>query len=131
MSDPKHFIGVGDCEAEVAGEGEGAIFPIVQRNSARRHADARRVRVTVDDAGWAAGQPCPWGPCCRYDRQAVVGRAQTAHEIEICGHPICRAPTDVVEPLRTIDHLNVLAVTPGALWVATGDIGLFQRFDVP
>ena len=36
--------------------------------------------------------------------------------------------TDVIEPLTIVDHLNALAVGPGALWVATGDAGILQRF---
>jgi hypothetical protein len=39
--------------------------------------------------------------------------------------------TDVIEPLRVYDRLNALAVTPGALWAATGDIGILQRCKVP
>ena len=39
--------------------------------------------------------------------------------------------TDVIEPLTFVDHLNALAVGPGALWVATGDAGILQRFDIP
>jgi hypothetical protein len=38
--------------------------------------------------------------------------------------------TDVIEPLRVYDHPNAVAVSPGALWVATGDTGILQRFDV-
>jgi hypothetical protein len=38
--------------------------------------------------------------------------------------------TDVIEPLTIVDHLNAVAVTPGALWVATGDTGILQRFDI-
>ncbi len=39
--------------------------------------------------------------------------------------------TDVIEPLTIFDHLNALAVGPGALWVATGSTGILQRFDIP
>jgi hypothetical protein len=39
--------------------------------------------------------------------------------------------TDVIEPLTILDHLNALAVSPGALWVATGTTGILQRFDIP
>ncbi len=39
--------------------------------------------------------------------------------------------TDVLEPLRVVDHLNAVATTPGAVWVATGDTGILQRCDVP
>jgi hypothetical protein len=39
--------------------------------------------------------------------------------------------TDVIEPLFIVDHINALAVGPGALWVATGDAGILQRFDRP
>jgi hypothetical protein len=36
----------------------------------------------------------------------------------------------VIEPLTIVDNLNAVAVTPGALWVATGDAGILQRFDI-
>ena len=39
--------------------------------------------------------------------------------------------TDTIEPLTLYSRLNALATTPGALWVATGDTGILQRFDIP
>jgi hypothetical protein len=39
--------------------------------------------------------------------------------------------TDVIEPLTVVSGANSLAVTPGALWVATNDVGILQRFDIP
>jgi hypothetical protein len=37
---------------------------------------------------------------------------------------------DVIEPLTIFDHLNAVTVGPEALWVATGDAGILQRFDI-
>ena len=39
--------------------------------------------------------------------------------------------TDTIEPLTLYSRLNALATTPGALWVAPGDTGILQRFDIP
>ena len=39
--------------------------------------------------------------------------------------------TDTIEPLTIFGRVNALATTPGALWVATGDTGILQRFDIP
>lgn len=39
--------------------------------------------------------------------------------------------SDVIEPFRTLDRVNSLATGSGALWVATGDAGILQRFDIP
>jgi hypothetical protein len=39
--------------------------------------------------------------------------------------------TGVLEPLKIVAPVNSLAITPGALWVATGDSGVLQRFDIP
>ena len=39
--------------------------------------------------------------------------------------------TDTIEPLTIVSRVNALATTPGALWVATGDTGILQRFDIP
>ena len=38
---------------------------------------------------------------------------------------------DVLQPLSITDRINALAAGPGALWVATGDAGILQRFDIP
>ena len=38
--------------------------------------------------------------------------------------------TDTIEPLSIVGGINALATTPGALWVATGDAGILERFDI-
>jgi hypothetical protein len=38
--------------------------------------------------------------------------------------------TGTIEPFSIVGPVNALAVTPGALWVATGDTGILQRFDI-
>jgi len=39
--------------------------------------------------------------------------------------------TGVIEPLSIVGGANALATTSNALWVATGDTGILQRFDIP
>ena len=38
--------------------------------------------------------------------------------------------TDTIEPLTFLDRINALTTGPGALWVATGNAGILQRFDI-
>ena len=38
--------------------------------------------------------------------------------------------SDVIEPLSTA-NVNSLAFDAGALWVATGNTGILERFDIP
>lgn len=110
-----------------------ATFPLILDDSVFFPANLGTINAVVDRATWTVtatpdyGRDIGNGPATDGRSIYVIADDTDVLVLDAESYEL----TNVIEPLRVYDHPNALAVTPGALWVATGDTGILQRFDIP
>jgi hypothetical protein len=108
--------------------------PIVLEGAVFFPANGGAQNVVVDRATWTITATPDYGRSIRasqmaYDGQSIYLIAGDKDVLVIDDQNF--EVTDTIEPLTIVSRINALATTPGALWVATGDTGIVQRFDIP
>ena len=108
--------------------------PIVLDDAVFLPANGGTQNVVVDRATWTVTATPDYGRHTRGSQMAHDGQSiyliaddKDVLVIDADNYEV----TDTIEPLTIVSRVNALTTTPSALWVATGDTGILQRFDIP
>ena len=107
--------------------------PIILADAVYLPAYLGNLNVVVDRATWTVTATPDYGRQIAASQMAFDGRsiyliADRTDVLVIDGHTY--ELSDVIEPLAPPD-VNALSFEADALWVATGNTGVLQRFDIP
>ena len=108
--------------------------PIVLDDAVFLPANEGTLNVVVDRATWTVTATPDYGREIGAARwPSTAGRSTSWPTVwtSSSSTPTATSSTTSIEPLTIVDRVNALAAGPGALWVATGDAGILQRFDIP
>ena len=108
--------------------------PIVLDDAVFFPAEKSNINPVVDRATWTVTETPDYGRTIggsqmAHDDQSIYVIADKSDVLVIDAHTY--EMTDTIEPLSIVGGANALTTTPDALWVATGDTGILQRFDIP
>jgi hypothetical protein len=107
--------------------------PIVLDGAVFLPAHKGNQNLVIDRANWTITATPDYrrqiaGSQMAFDGQSIYLIADNIDVLVIDGHTY--ELTDVIEPLST-GGVNSLAFDADALWVATGNTGILERFDIP
>ena len=108
--------------------------PIVLDDAVFFPAEKGSINPVVDRATWTVTATPDYGRTIggsqmAHDDQSIYVIADKGDVLVIDANTY--EMTDTIEPLSIVGGANALTTTPDALWVATGDTGILQRFDIP